>query len=116
MSHHRSLNRSLGRSLAAVLSVGTILLATACAGDDLASKDSSASSSPSADQGDLTIASQSFGEAALVAEMYNQLLTKAGYHVDVKLVDNRDAYIGIFPKSVDVVPEYVGGIVTELHS
>lgn len=106
----------LRRSLLTVLSVGSILLATACAGDDLSSKDTSSSSSSSADQGDLTIASQSFGEAALVAEMYNQLLTKAGYHVDVKLVDSRDAYIGIFPKSVDVVPEYVGGIVNELNA
>ncbi|HEU4811676.1 MAG TPA: ABC transporter substrate-binding protein [Nocardioides sp.] len=110
-----TLHRSLGRSLAAVLSVGSILLATACASDDVSSK-SSSSSTPAADQGDLTIASQNFGEAALVAEMYKQLLSDAGYNVDVKLVSNRDGYIGIFPQSVDVVPEYVGGIVNELNA
>ncbi|MGZ4486921.1 MAG: ABC transporter substrate-binding protein [Nocardioides sp.] len=110
---------NLRRSLAAVLSVGTILLASACAGDSLSSSSSgspSGGSSAGGDKGDLTIASQNFGEAALVAEMYNQLLTKDGYHVTVKLVSNRDAYIGIFPKSVDVVPEYVGGIVNELNA
>lgn len=116
------------RSLATVLAVGALFAATSCAGDDLSSKSSSGGSSSAAasggdtggdtggDKGDLTIASQNFGEAALVAEMYDQLLSKAGYNVDVKLVSNRDAYIGIFPKSVDVVPEYVGGIVNELNA
>ena len=62
------------------------------------------------------IAGQNFGEATLVAAMYDELLTNAGYDTDVKLVDSRAAYIGTFPKTIDVVPEYVGGIVNELNA
>ena len=48
--------------------------------------------------------------------MYDQLLTDAGYTVEVKLVDARDAYMSTFPGDVDVVPEYVGGIVNFLNA
>ncbi|HEX5089531.1 MAG TPA: ABC transporter substrate-binding protein [Nocardioides sp.] len=123
---------SIRRSLAAVLSVGTLFLATACAGDDLDSGSSkgddtstpSTSTSPTTSEsgggttagGPLTLAGQSFPEAALVAAMYDQLLTNAGYDVTVKLVDTRDGYMADFPGGVDVVPEYVGGIVNFLNS
>jgi osmoprotectant transport system substrate-binding protein len=120
---------SIRRSLAAVLSVGTLLLATACAGDDLDSSSDNAddSTSPSATTsesesattsagGPLTLAGQSFPEAALVASMYEQVLTKAGYDVTTKLVDTRDGYMATFPGSVDVVPEYVGALVNFLNS
>ena len=105
------------RPLAALLAVGSLLLATACAGDDLGSKGSDgAGSSGGGDQGTVRISGQSFPEAALVAAMYDELLTKAGYTTDVKLVDTRDAYMATFPKSIDVVPEYVGGIVNFLNA
>jgi osmoprotectant transport system substrate-binding protein len=105
------------RSLTAALAVGSILLATACAGDDLSAKPSGdASASGSGDKGTVTISGQNFPEATLVAAMYDQLLTKAGYSTDVKLVDARDAYMATFPKSIDIVPEYVGGIVNFLNS
>jgi len=106
------------RSLAAALAVGTLLLGSACAGDDLdneASDDDTTSAAPT-DQGTVHISGQSFPEAALVAAMYDELLTNAGYDTDVKLVDTRDAYMATFPKSVDVVPEYVGGIVNFLNA
>jgi osmoprotectant transport system substrate-binding protein len=125
---------SIRRTLAAVLSVGTLFLATACAGDDLDSSSSSSgddTSTPSATTsastsesastttsagGPLTLAGQSFPEAALVASMYEQVLDNAGYDVTVKLVDSRDGYMADFPGGVDVVPEYVGGIVNFLNS
>ncbi|MDX6373885.1 MAG: osmoprotectant transport system substrate-binding protein [Nocardioidaceae bacterium] len=121
---------SIRRSLAAVLSVGTLLVASACAGDNLDSSGSgnaadstspstSAATSGSTDTsagGPLTLAGQSFPEAALVASMYQQLLEKAGYDVTTKLVDSRDGYMADFPGGVDVVPEYVGGIVNFLNS
>jgi osmoprotectant transport system substrate-binding protein len=120
---------SIRRSLAAVLSVGTLFLATACAGDDLDSGSDNAdeTTSPSAASsesdsaaasagGPLTLAGQSFPEAALVAAMYSQLLENAGYDVTTKLVDTRDGYMADFPGGVDVVPEYVGGIVNFLNS
>ncbi|UUZ60800.1 hypothetical protein LP418_08635 [Nocardioides sp. B-3] len=48
--------------------------------------------------------------------MYEQLLEDAGYTVETKLVDSRDAYMPTFPDSVDIVPEYVGGIVNFLNT
>ncbi len=124
---------SLRRSLAAVLSVGTLFLATACAGDDLssdggsgaddntASASTSTSASPSESAttsagGPITLAGQAFPEAALVAAMYQQVLENAGYTVTTKLVDSRDGYMADFPGGVDIVPEYVGGIVNFLNS
>ena len=107
------------RSLAAAIAVGSVLLASACAGDDLSnSKGSSSGSSPtgSADKGTVHISGQSFGEAALVAAMYDEVLTQAGYDTDVKLVDTRDVYMKTFPGDVDVVPEYVGGILDFLNT
>jgi len=108
------------RSLAAVVAAGSLLLLAGCAGSDLsdASDDGSPSTSPSAaaDQGPVRISGQAFPEAALVAAMYDELLTNAGYQTDVKLVDTRDAYMATFPDSIDVVPEYVGGIVNFLNA
>jgi osmoprotectant transport system substrate-binding protein len=104
------------RSLAAVLAVGSILLATACAGDDLDSDSGSDETEAAADQGPVTISGQNFPEATLVASMYEQLLADAGYQPTVKLVDSRDGYMPTFPDSVDVVPEYVGGIVNFLNA
>lgn len=102
------------RSLVALLAAGSLALA-GCAGDDLA-EDSGDDTTASADKGSVTIAGQSFPEATLVASMYEQLLEDAGYTVETKLVDARDAYMATFPDSVDIVPEYVGGIVNFLNS
>lgn len=110
-----TLRRSLLRTAASGLAVGTLLLASACAGDDLAS-DTGDDTPTSGSGGAVTIASQSFPEAALVTSMYELLLADAGYDPTVKLVDARDAYMSDFPGSVDVVPEYVGGIVNFLNS
>jgi osmoprotectant transport system substrate-binding protein len=105
------------RSLAAAASAGLLLL-PGCAGDDLSSSDSGDDSSQSSDKGALSISGQSFPEAALVTAMYDALLTDGGYDTTVKLVDTRDIYMGAgqFPESIDVVPEYVGGIVDFLNT
>ena len=104
------------RSLAAALAVGSVLLATACGGDDGNEATSDEPSSAAADKGPVRISGQSFTEAAIMAAMYDELLTNAGYDTDVKLVDTRDAYMATFPDSIDVVPEYVGGIVNFLNA
>ena len=51
----------------------------------------------------------------IVADLYAGVLKKAGYTPEVKLVDTRDIYMKVFPKSIDVVPEYVGGILDFLN-
>ena len=105
---------TLTRSLAAVLTAGSLFLA-GCAGDDLAS-DPADDAGSSGGGGPVSIAGQAFPEATLMAEMYTLLLEDAGYEPDVKLVDSRDGYMPTFPDSVDVVPEYVGGIVNFLNA
>jgi osmoprotectant transport system substrate-binding protein len=124
------------RTTLATAAAGASLLLTAACGSSLPSSSSStgASTSPSGDSsmstsstsstsaaagsshGSVRIASQNFPEAALVAEMYKELLANAGYSPSVKLVGTRDAYMASFPGTVDVVPEYVGGIVNFLNS
>ncbi len=99
------------RLLAVALATGTLLLGAACAGN-------SVSSSGSGDKGSVTVSGQDFTEAALVANMYKLLLEDKGYSVTMKLVGSRDVYMakGQFPGSVDVVPEYLGGIADKLNS
>ena len=94
------------RTLAAVLSVGSLLFATACAGDDLSNSKASDQNTPSSSTagGTVHISGQNFPEAALVAAMYDEVLTNAGYTTDVKLVDTRDVYMQSFPGDVDIVP------------
>jgi osmoprotectant transport system substrate-binding protein len=105
------------RILAAVAATGAVLLAGACAGDDLAKDDSS--DSPSAGGsggGEVRITGQNFPEATLMASIYEQLLTAEGYDVTVDLVGTRDVYMKEFPGGYDIVPEYVGGIVDFLNT
>ena len=94
--------------------MGALVLAAGCAGDDVADDDDS-NSDGGAGGGPLTLASQSFDEAALVTAMYAALLEDAGYAVETKLVDARPAYLTEFPGSVDVVPEYVAGLGDQLN-
>jgi osmoprotectant transport system substrate-binding protein len=104
------------RLLATFVSVGALVLAGACASDSLDEPGAKDKDTTPPQQGPVSIAGQAFPEAALVASMYEQLLENAGYDPTVKLVDSRDGYMPTFPKSVDVVPEYVGGIVNFLNA
>lgn len=106
--------------IAAVLTAGALAL-TGCASNDIANKnaqENQGSNAPSANGNGamVRISGQSFPEAALVTAMYDELLTNAGYKTSINLVDTRDVYMKVFPKSVDVVPEYVAGIVDYLNT
>jgi len=101
----------------AAAAVSAVLLA-GCAGNSVGSSNAadSGSSAPAASGGGtVTISGQNFTEAEIVADMYAGVLKKAGYDPQVKLVGTRDIYMKVFPKSVDVVPEYVGGILEFLN-
>ena len=102
------------RIVAALAATGTLFLGAACAGNNVAK---SGSSSGSSDKGSVTISGQNFTEATLMANMYKLLLENKGYTVTMKLVGSRDVYMakGQFPGSVDVVPEYLGGIADKLN-
>lgn len=96
--------------ISGLLVVASMGLAS-CAEDDLGGGDDT-----SADKGKVTVASQTFTEAALMGSMYEQLLEKAGYEVELKLVDSRDAYVKEMPNDVQISADYVGGMVDFLNS
>lgn len=104
------------RIAAGALAISTIFLGAACAGDDLA--DEGSDSSGGGDKGSVKISGQDFGEVQIVSAMYQQLLEAEGYDVSVQLVGTRDVYMadGQFPESIQLVPEYVGGIVDFLNT
>ena len=105
----------LRRIAASALAISTVLLGAACAGDDLAEE---AADSAGGDKGSVKISGQDFGEVQIVSAMYQQLLEAEGYDVTVQLVGTRDVYMadGQFPESIQLVPEYVGGIVDFLNT
>lgn len=106
---------NLRRTLIAAALSGGLLITAGCAGDDLAEDDDSKDAGSSGG-GKVVLASQSFDEAALVTAMYAALLDEAGYEVETKLVDSRPNYLGEFPGSVDIVPEYVAGLGDQLNT
>jgi osmoprotectant transport system substrate-binding protein len=100
----------------AAAAVSAVLLLAGC-GSGTSSTATGGTSTPpaSSGKGTVTISGQNFTEAEIVADMYAGVLAKAGYSPQVKLVGTRDIYMKVFPKSVDVVPEYVGGILEFLN-
>ncbi len=101
--------RAWGAALAAAL------LLAGCANDTRGQSDDDASAGGTS-LGPVRISGQSFPEAVLVTSMYEQVLADAGFEPDVKLVDTRDVYMQTFPGQIDVVPEYVGGVVDFLNT
>ena len=102
--------RGRGRRLvlAAALTVVGLGLA-ACSSSSGGS--SSASTSPSAG-GPVVVAAFNFGESQLLANMYAQVLDKAGYQATVKSIGAREVVEPALEKGsagggVDVVPEYL---------
>jgi osmoprotectant transport system substrate-binding protein len=93
------------RFLVALVGVGVLALA-GCGGSS-----SSTASGGKSTHGTVRISGQNFTEAEIVAAIYADVLRTHGYDPSVKLVGTRDVYMATFPKSIDVVPEYVGGIV-----
>ncbi len=105
------------RFLVGAAGAATAALLAGCGGSSSSTAaDTGASSSPSSSGGGVVrISGQNFTEAQIVADLYAGVLKKAGYDPQVKLVGTRDIYMKVFPKSIDVVPEYVGGILEFLN-
>jgi osmoprotectant transport system substrate-binding protein len=105
------------RILAGAAATFSAAIVLAGCGSGTSSTATGGSSTPpaSSGKGTVTISGQNFTEAEIVADMYAGVLAKAGYTPKVKLVGTRDIYMKVFPKSVDVVPEYVGGILEFLN-
>jgi osmoprotectant transport system substrate-binding protein len=100
----------------AAAAASAVLLLAGCGGGSSSTTTSGSTPPASSGGGVVTISGQNFSpEAVIVADLYASVLKKAGYTPHVKLVASRDIYMKVFPKSVDVVPEYVGGILEFLN-
>ncbi|MEV4704731.1 glycine betaine ABC transporter substrate-binding protein [Actinoplanes sp. NPDC049316] len=65
--------------------------------------------------GNLTVGAANFSENATLGELYNIVLTAAGYTVKVQQIGNRELYEPALEKGeIDVVPEYAATLATFL--
>ncbi|GGQ43381.1 glycine betaine ABC transporter substrate-binding protein [Couchioplanes azureus] len=65
--------------------------------------------------GDLTVGAANFAESKTLGELYNIVLTAAGYTVKVQQIGNRELYEPDLEKgAIDVVPEYAASLATFL--
>ncbi|HEY0559318.1 MAG TPA: ABC transporter substrate-binding protein [Frankiaceae bacterium] len=81
------------------------------------SSSSSAAPAAAANGKTITVTSANFAEDQLLAEMYAQALTKAGYKVNRKLnIGSREVYLKAMQNGeVDLVPDYVGTLTQVLY-
>ncbi|MGH3498289.1 MAG: ABC transporter substrate-binding protein [Nocardioidaceae bacterium] len=112
-----SVRRMAGLSLA----VGALLAGAACASSTAPSPSSNptsgSSSSGAGSKGTISLSGQNFTEMQIMAALYQQLLEKAGYTVNVHLVATRDIYVRQLESgNVDVVPEYLGALTDYLNT
>jgi osmoprotectant transport system substrate-binding protein len=107
------------RTMIAGLAAATFLL-TGCGGDDDAFDSGDAAGGGTGDPtggsgGTLTIATTSFAEAPIVAEMYRLLLENAGYQGEIQTLQNREIILPALESGeVDIAVEYVATLGTFL--
>src|ERR1043165_3390871 len=93
----------------AALSALVALGAAACGG--------SSGGSGGGDKGSLTIASAGFTESQVMANMYADLLAKAGYKTSVRDVSASEVFQSSLEDGrIDVVPEYVATYADQLNT
>ncbi len=107
--------RAVSAAAAVVLLAGGL---SACGGGKSLEKGGSGStaSSGSGAKGSLVIGSAGFTESTVLAQLYSQLLTAAGYQTSIKTVSNRELYEPALEKGqIDVVPEYAATLAEFLN-
>ena len=105
------------RILAPAVIAAAALALAACGGSGGSSTSSAASPSGSAtSQGPVTIAAFNFGESRILANLYADVLEKAGYAPTVKELTTREVVAPALQKNeVQVVPEYLGTLTEFLN-
>ena len=104
----RSRSTVLGAALLALLLLG------ACGGPG--EDDADTGSDAGGDKGEVTVGSDSFAEAQIVAEMYAQVLEDAGYTVDRQLdIESREVRLPAMESGeIDIAPEYLASLLSVL--
>lgn len=88
------------------------LLATACSSEETSTSSSVPDGPP------IAIGAQDFGESAILAEIYGQALTAAGYSTSVQALGGyRDISMGAFASGdINFAPEYVASLLEFLNN
>lgn len=104
--------RGMGSAVGALCVLG--LLTAACGGS---TSPSAGGGKPSAKES-IVITSANFGEDEMLADMYADVLTKAGYPVTKKLdIGTREVYLQAMEHGeLDLVPDYVGSLTQVLNA
>lgn len=114
--HESARPRRITRPLAAA--GAAVLLATAltgCGGSSLEQEGGHAASGKS--KGKLVIGSAGFSESEVMAELYAQVLSKAGYDTSIRKLQNRELYEPALEKGqIQVVPEYAATLAEFLNA
>ncbi|MDQ6650794.1 MAG: ABC transporter substrate-binding protein [Actinomycetota bacterium] len=94
------------------------LAAVACGGGSKTSATSSPSASAGKAKGAIIVTSANFAENEIIANMYADVLEKAGYQVTRKLkLGSREVYLkALGAGEVDLVPDYVGTLTQVLNA
>ncbi|WP_445402090.1 ABC transporter substrate-binding protein [Streptomyces sp. LE64] len=113
---HRRTPRGAARTVLAALSVAALTAGLAgCAGSSLEEGEDGGGAG-GGKQGSLVVGSAGFTEAKILARLYQQVLSEAGYATTVKTVENREIYAPALEKgTVDVVPEYAATLAEFLN-
>lgn len=95
------------RLLTSVSAVGLAAVLAACGGSSSGGSPSTGSSSGSGASGSLTVGAAGFTESNVLAQMYADLLSKAGFSVTVKKVASQEIFQSSLERgTIAVVPEY----------
>lgn len=106
------IRRTLGVGLA-VLALGAL---SACSNGS-SNNNGDTGNNGGGDKGNVVISGQNFGEMQIMAAMYGDLLSNAGYTVTTKLVDTRDVYIPQLTSGrVTIAPDYLGALTDYLQA
>ncbi|MFI0895772.1 ABC transporter substrate-binding protein [Streptomyces sp. NPDC020983] len=101
---------------AVTAAIAALLLAGCSSGSTAAPPSGPAAATPAAG-GDLVIGSAGFTESAILAGMYAEVLSRAGFHTSVKTLANRELYEPALEKGqIDIVPEYAATLAEFLNT
>lgn len=92
-----------------------VALVAGCGTDNSASSSDTVKSA--ADKGSVTIGAFNFGESAILANMYSDVLKKAGFKTTIKKLTNREVVEPALEKGdVQLVPEYLSTLTEFLNT
>ena len=106
--------RSFRRFVLGALFLTLVMVMAACGGAGGDENDSASGDSGSADKGTVTVGSDSFAEAQIVAEMYAQVLEANGYTVERQLdIESREVRLPAMESGkIDIAPEYLASLLS----